>query len=309
MQKKYTIIPIVVFVLLGLFFLVEGQTMTPTETTTKKKISNQKLENDTTSLINEFIDKNKAMEMIVEEGFVGPEFCNARKIIYTNKAGNQLWLKNLINGEVSLLLTAKDLHNNYDWNSNCDGVIYKQKNEKYETTFYSLDIESNDTKALQNIPELTAINSFSVSDVIYFLEEENLQIKGMIGDSVWSVTNDELNYYNLIISPNGDKMVAHAGTNTFVIDLKTHRKKLLCKGIFTDWHLDNEHLIGFIDESIDGHSITNSDILLCNSTTMKTTKITETDGFFEAFPSFIDQNTIGFSDLHKGGVYKMEIEL
>lgn len=309
MQKKYTIIPIVVFVLLGLFFLVEGQTMTPTETTTKKIISNQKLENDTTPPIIEFMDKNKAMEMVVEEGFVGPEFCNARKIIYTNKAGNQLWLKNLINGEVTLLLTAKDLHNNYDWNSNCERVIYKQKNEKYETTFYSLDIEGNDTKALQNIPELTAINSFSVSDVIYFLEEENLQIKGKIGDSVWSVTNDELNYYNLIISPNGDKMVAHAGANAFVIDLKTHRKKLLCKGIFTDWHLDNEHLIGFMDESIDGHSITNSDILLCNSKTMETTKITETDGFFEAFPSFIDQNTIGFSDLHKGGVYKMEIEL
>jgi hypothetical protein len=294
MRKKQTILILVILIIVAVYYLrnnFTGKIKLESPTTIKKTT------------------KTDLVEKIIIGNFVEPKFCNSNKVVYTNKEGNKLFLKNLVNGKVSTLLKINGLHNNFGWDKNCENVIFKIKNKKYETFFNSINILNKNVTRIENIPELTSVSSLSVSDTIFFLDKKNLQIKAKYKGKTWKITNDDNKYYSILISPNGKKMVAHSGANIFIFNLNTKKVDLLGKGIITEWHKDSKYLIGFLDESKDGHSISNSEIYLYDSETLKSKKITNTIDYFEAFPNFIDSNTIGYSDLKKGDIYKKEIKI
>jgi len=253
--------------------------------------------------------EKESITTIVEGNYIAPKYCSSNKILFTNEHGNKLFLKNLEDGKVEVLIEKGNLHNSYEWDSNCENVIFKKKNKDYKMSFYSLNIYSKEINEIENIPDLTAINSFRVSDTIYFLDQKNLQIKAKYKEKTWSITNDNERYYNLHISPDGKKMIAHSGVNAYVISLESNEKNSLGKVIITDWDKESKFIIGFLDESENGHSISNSDLYLFNSINFKSKKLTNTKKYFESYPFFMTDKKIGYSDLKNGGIYQKQIQL
>ena len=87
----------------------------------------------------------------------------------------------------------------------------------------------------------------------------------------------------------------------YTIDGSSKGKKV-GTGIATAWTEDDSHLIGFLDESEDGHSVSNSELYLFDVQNAKTKKITNTEVIAEMYPT-IHQDKIIFADDKSGSLF------
>ncbi|MCI5056015.1 MAG: DPP IV N-terminal domain-containing protein [Flavobacteriales bacterium] len=61
--------------------------------------------------------------------------------------------------------------------------------------------------------------------------------------------------------------------------------KSLTDGIATSWFPDGKKVLFFLDESLDGHGVSNSDIFIVDVETNEITNLTNTPDVLEMYPS------------------------
>jgi hypothetical protein len=102
----------------------------------------------------------------------------------------------------------------------------------------------------------------------------------------------------------------HKGSDVYIYPLEGSSEGIkIGTGLVTSWSSDSKNLIGFIDESEDGHSVSNAELLWFNIENKTVKKISFTEVFLEMYPSFIDSKTILFSEDKTGGIYIANLKM
>lgn len=251
--------------------------------------------------------KNASPTLLVKSNAIEPHYCTGSSIFfYLNEEGNQLSIYNTLTNESKIVLEQEGLKNNVSWAKDCNNILFKFK-ENYKIKFGSVSINGNKKLNFTEYPPLTSMASLQYSDTIFYLDQKTLNIKAKYNNNEWNFGNTNQKYYNLMVSPNGKYLAANKGSEIVLINLEKNSETSLGKGLHTSWHNTSTYLIGFLDESADGHQISNSDIYMWDINTGKQIQITHTMDIIEAYPSFKDKETIIYTDLKNEGIYELNI--
>lgn len=256
----------------------------------------------------------------LEEYFTNPVVSpNGQFALLTNQHFKGVYLLNLSNQEIQLITDKEGSGYAYSWNEKSNSFYFKQKNENeffYNSKTYSYSILEH---KIEEIPEINAnyLPSFkglkenNENNIVVYTNLNTLQIfaRNLLTQEEWIVTQDDGQFYNALLSHDGKKVAVHKGADIYVYDINGQKDGIkIGSGIATSWSPNNDYLIGFLDQSLDGHTIENSEIYLFNPKEYRPKKITNTEVISEMFPSFIDANTILFSDDKTGRIFTFNIK-
>ncbi|SHI92757.1 TolB family protein [Flavobacterium terrae] len=258
---------------------------------------------------------SKPKEIPVKGIFTNPVASpDGKHALLTQEHNHGVFLLNIHTQEVTPISTIGGIGYGYTWNLDSQTFYFKEKGEKEyfsnsRVKSYSIkDKIAKETDLNHNLlPSFNGKNEIVVHTNPFTLQIEATNLKTQ---KTWAVTNDEGQYYNAILSHDGKKVAVHKGADIWVYNVDGSDKgKLIGQGIATSWSTDDKYLIGFLDESLDGHSISNSEILLFDVENGKTKKLTSTEDQFEMFPSLFGENQIIFSDEKSGKIYVTTLKL
>ncbi len=204
----------------------------------------------------------------------------------------------------------------YSWSNDGESIYFKEKKEndyvsnsevkvynKKRKVITKLDINHNYLPSFQG-------NTKENNIVIYTnINTLKIEAKDLNTNKTWIVTKDDGQFYNAILSHDKTKVAVHNGADIYIYHIDG--SGLIVKlgpGIVTSWSKDDQYLIGFLDESKNGHETSNADLYLFEVKTSKTTKITTTENIFEMFPSFYDTNKIIYADDKAGQIFTATIK-
>lgn len=205
----------------------------------------------------------------------------------------------------------------YSWNQNSRTFYFRAKNKAdyhSHAKIISYDIKTRTQKKQNNANPnwLPSFKGFEQSTVVVYTNLSTLKIeaKDLKTQKSWVVTNEEGQYYNALLSNDGKKVVVHKGADIYIYPVDGKSKGIkVGTGIATSWSKNDKYLIGFMDESKDGHSVSNSELYLFDVTSLKTIKLTSTKDAIEMFPCFYVDNKVMFSDDKTGKIYVSELKL
>lgn len=197
----------------------------------------------------------------------------------------------------------------YTWDESGNSFYYKEKPEKgffSESKVINYNVRDQYSRPVDEIDNnyLPSYKGLKGQVVVYTnLTTLKIEAKNLSTSKQWTVTNDEGQFYNALLSHDGKKVAVHNGADIYIysIDGNSPAKKV-GRGIATAWSEDDSYLIGFLDESEDGHNVTNSELYLFNAETGKTRKLTDTEVFSEMYPTIYKDKVI-FSDDKTGRLF------
>lgn len=205
----------------------------------------------------------------------------------------------------------------YSWSEDGNSFFYKEKKENdyvsnSEVICYNIKTKSSQKVAINHNYLPSYKGNTPGNNLVIFTNITTLKIeaKDLNTSKSWIVTNDEGQFYNALLSHDGKKVAVHNGAEIYIYN--SDGSGLISKigtGIATSWSKDDKYLIGFMDESKNGHEVSNSDLYLYDVKTSKSEKITTTDNAFEMFPSFFDTDKIIFADDKTGQIFTSKIKL
>ncbi|HRB71793.1 MAG TPA: hypothetical protein PK776_08085 [Flavobacterium sp.] len=203
----------------------------------------------------------------------------------------------------------------YTWDRNNSTFYFKEKGDKEffsQSRVYAYDVATQRRELKDDINH-TFLPSYQGKEtpvVVYTnLMTLKIEAKDLATEKTWVITNDEGQFYNAILSNDGKKVAVHNGADIFVYDLNGKNKPVkVGTGIATGWSADDQFLLGFLDESEDGHSVSNSELYLFDTKAFKPRKITNTEVFAEMFPSFYGKNKVLFTDDKTGRIFTSELK-
>lgn len=239
--------------------------------------------------------------------------------LVTAEHANGVYLLNLKTKKIQPISNKEGAGYGYSWSSSGNEFYFKQKerDEFYANAkTYSYNLRTKEVKELPEInhnflPSFKGLDLKDESRIVVYTNTTTLKIhaKDLVTQKDWVVTNDEGQFYNAILSHDASKVAVHNGANIFVYDLKGDKKPVnLGIGIATAWDPTDSYLIGFLDESADGHNIDNSEIYRFSPNQKSPVKLTNTEVFSEMFPSFVNENTILFADDKTGRLFTIDIK-
>ncbi len=263
----------------------------------------------------------KNLERINLEGyFTNPVASpNGKFALVTSEHFNGVFLLDLSTQEINQISEKEGSGYGYCWNKDSESFYFKQKNKEdyylYSKT-YSYTINTKQITELSEInhnylPSFNGFNKEDESQIIVYTNITTLKIhaKDLVTQKDWVVTQDDGQFYNAILSHDSKKVAVHNGADIYVYNIYGNEKAVkIGTGIATSWSPNDNYLIGFLDQSSDGHTIDNSEIYIYNSEKYSPKKITNTEVFSEMFPSFIEDNKILFSDDKTGRIYSFNIQ-
>ncbi|MVO10939.1 hypothetical protein GOQ30_17340 [Flavobacterium sp. TP390] len=239
--------------------------------------------------------------------------------LLTNQHFKGVYLLNLSNNQIQRITDKEGSGYGYSWNEKSDTFYFKQKNENeffYNSKTYSYSILDQKIEELPEInanylPSFKGFKKGGDRAIVVYTNLNTLQIfaKNLHTQEKWLITQNDGQYYNAIRSNDGKKVAVHNGADIYIYDIDGQKEGVkIGSGIATSWSPNDDYLIGFLDQSSDGHTIDNSEIYLFNPKEYSPKKITNTEVISEMFPSFIDENTIIFSDDKTGRIFTFNIK-
>lgn len=164
-------------------------------------------------------------------------------------------------------------------------------------------------KQLEGYPSLINLESLTISDTIYYIDNKTLAVKAKYNNKEWSFSleNRKGNYYKILISPNNKYLAVHFNTDVLLFSTNGKFIRNLGTGTATDWSPNSDYLIGFVDKSFDGHSTNNSEIIKFDLTKESPEQLTSTTNAMEMWPTFRTHNIIVYADKLNKGLFSLEI--
>lgn len=253
-----------------------------------------------------------------KELFSNPIVSPDGKFVLLTKEHNQgVYLLNVKENKVKQISNSSGSGYAYTWNKNSSTFYFREKNKAdyhSHAVIASYDIKSKKLKKQNgtNPNWLPSFKGFEENKTVVYTNLSTLKIeaKNLKTQKSWVITNEDGQYYNAVISHNGKKVAVHKGADIYIYDIdgKSAGTKI-GTGIATSWSQDDKYLIGFLDESKDGHTVSNSDLYLFDVESHKSKKLTDTKDTYEMFPCFYGNNKVMFSDDKTGKIYVSELNL
>jgi Tol biopolymer transport system component len=255
-----------------------------------------------------------------ENHFTAPIWSpDGTKILVTANGNSGLYVIYLNNNNsIKKINDQQGAGYNASWSEDSKNILYREKiiNSDYSSSFVvkSINIETNEISKLLDInPNCIASNYTAKknNDPIVYTNTKTLLIEAQYLDKskTWIVTNDSGQYYQAILSPDKTKVVVHKGAEMLVYDINGNGlMSSIGKGIACGWSRDSKKVLYFLDESVDGHQITGSEIYLANADGSSTWQLTNTPDVYEMFPSWSpDNRKIVYSDDKSGKIFIADI--
>jgi len=263
-----------------------------------------------------YAQKIDNFERIKVDGFyTNPVFSPTGEfVLLTGEHLKGVYLLNLKDKSVKEISDKPGSGYGYSWDKSGESFYFKEKAEKdYFTNskvvnFY---LKDNHSKKVSEIDHNYLPSYNGKNEVVIYTNLSNLKIeaKDLTTSKTWTVTNDEGQFYNAILSHDGKKIAVHSGADIFVYDISGNSKgRKIGTGIATAWTDDDKHLIGFLDESEDGHTVSNSELYLFDVQNANTKKITNTEVIAEMFPTIFKDQII-FSDDKTGRLFLATLKI
>lgn len=203
----------------------------------------------------------------------------------------------------------------YTWSSDGKSFYFKEKQEKdymRNAVVKCYDIATKSTKKVAISPNY--LPSFKgekeANNIVVYTNLSTLKIEAidLKTNQSWIITRNDGQFYNAILSNDGKKIVVHQGADIYIYPVEgAEIGTKIGTGIATAWSANDSYLIGFLDESKDGHQISNSDLYLFDSQGKNTKRLTNTDTIHEMFPCFYGKDSIMYTDEKTGQLLTSKI--
>lgn len=259
------------------------------------------------------IDKFERIE--VNGFYTNPLFSPTGEfVLLTGEHMKGVYLLNLKDKSVKEISDKSGSGYAYSWDKSGESFYFKEKAEsEYFTNSKVINyyVKDNHSKKASEIDHNYLPSYNGKNQVVVYTNLSNLKIeaKDLSTSKTWTVTNAEGQFYNAIISNDGKKVAVHDGADIFIYDIDGNSKgRKIGTGIATAWTDDDKNLIGFLDESEDGHSVSNSELYLFDVQNAKTKKITNTEVIAEMFPTIFKDKVI-FSDDKTGRIFLATLKI
>lgn len=257
----------------------------------------------------------KPREIISKGNFTNPVASpDGKYVLLTQDHQQGVYLLNMLTKKITPISPKEGIGYGYSWNSDSKTFYYKAKNERdyfsdSKVKVFTIGQKHSKTLDLNHnfLPSYNGKNEIVVHTNPSTLKIEATNLKT---SKTWVITNSEGQFYNAILSNDGKKVAVHNGAEIWVYEISgTDKGKHIGRGIVTSWSSDDKYLIGFLDESEDGHVVNNSELLLFDVENSRTAKLTSTENQIEMFPSVYGNNQIIFTDEKTGKIYTSTLKL
>lgn len=269
-----------------------------------------------------FSQKIEKMNRVDVDGFytnpiVSP---NGEFALVTGHHFRGAYVLNLKTNEIIQISDKEGSGYGYSWDNNNEMVYFKQKEAKEyfsDSKVYSYSLQTRTTSLMPEI-DINILSSYhgkeknAESQIVVYTNMTTLKIeaKDLISKRSWVITSEEGQYYNALLSPDGKKVAVHNGSDIYVYDINGNGKgQKIGTGLATSWSADNQHLLGFLDTSEDGHNVTNSELYLFDTKSLTSKKVSNTEVLLEMFPSFIGKDKVLFTDDKTGAIYTAQLKM
>ncbi|MEW5675737.1 hypothetical protein ABGT15_05450 [Flavobacterium enshiense] len=258
---------------------------------------------------------SKPKEISLKGSFTNPVASpDGKYALLTQEHNHGVYLLNMTTKKITPISPKDGNGYGYAWSPDSKTFYFKEKGEKdyfSDSKVKAYSISQKKSKSLElNHNFLPSYNG--KNEIVVHTNPSSLKIEAtnLKTSKSWIVTNNEGQFYNAIISNDGKKVAVHNGADIWVYDINgTDKGKRIGQGIATSWSSDDKYLIGFLDESHDGHSVSNSEIILFDVENSRASKLTSTENQIEMFPSLYGNNQIIFSDEKTGKIYTSTLKL
>lgn len=269
-----------------------------------------------------FSQKIENMNRVDVDGFytnpiVSP---NGNLVLLSNHHYQGAYILNLATNEITQISDKEGSGYGYSWDYSNEMVYFKQKEAKAyfsESKVYCYSLKDKQT-IVRNDIDCDMMSSYhgkqkeATSQVVVYTNLSTLKIeaKDLISKKSWVITSEEGQYYNALLSPDGKKVAVHKGAAIYVYEVNGNGiGTKIGTGLATSWSSDNQHLLGFLDTSEDGHSVTNSELYVFDVNASQGKRISNTEVLLEMFPSFIGTNKVLFTDDKTGAIYTANLKM
>lgn len=227
-----------------------------------------------------------------------------------------VYLMNLQSKEITTITTTDGSGYGYSWDTNNQNFYYRERSQgDYVMNSYTISYDVQQKRGKKIDLKHNYLPSYQgnseKNQIVVYTNIQTLKIEAIDLKTAkkWVITNDEGQFYNAILSHDKKQVAVHNGASIYIYPIEgSSTGKKIGTGIATAWSPDDTQLLGFMDESKDGHEISNSELYLFDVKSATTKKITSTPDIFEMFPSFYGNDAIIYADDKSGAILTSKIK-
>lgn len=265
---------------------------------------------------NEQPDRTPSLENIqavVSGGYTRPQWSPDGSMLLFTKQGNVglFYIDANNSSEIVQLNEVKGAGYGAAWSVDGLNIFYTEKKD-FVPLVKSVSLE---TKKISAHPEIhfSGIRSYAITSgkgPFFQLNQQTLQVEASeVTGKKWMVTDGVGQFYDHLLSPDKTKVAVHRDADILIYHADgSGLYQNLGRGIASSWSPDGKYLIAFIDESNDGHQITNAELYLLASDASGRWRLTTTVDVTEMWPSLNPvKNQIAFADHRSGQIFIADI--
>lgn len=237
------------------------------------------------------------------------------KLLVSSAHGMKLHLVDLKSKNVTQLSDVEGSGFNASWSPDGKEVYYRHKSDPLQVHPEIKSIQLSDRKVKNSDLNPNGLQSASKAradkDLVVSINIETLQIEAETKDGTksWSITHDDGQYYCPILSPDQKYVVVNQGSEMMLYAADgSGYIKTLGTGLAGSWSPDGKHILAFLDESQDGHTISGAELYMIDVESGSLSALTQTKDVYELWPNWsADGKRIAYEDARSGNIYIADI--
>lgn len=237
------------------------------------------------------------------------------KLLVASAHGMKLHLIDLEQNKIEQLSEVIGSGFDASWSPDGQEIYYRHRDSELQThpEIKSIRLSDRRLKSSRLHPNglLSASKAQKGSDVVVYINVETLGIEAETqdGKKSWAVTQDNGQYYRPLLSPDQNHLLIHSGSEMLLYALDgSGLIQSLGSGIASSWSPDNQHVLAFMDESKDGHTISGSELYMIDIANGSVKKLTSSPDLYELWPNWSPDGTkIAFEDARTGTIFVADL--